>query len=286
MDMIYTFRTFTSITLLLIAFLSHGQSFSIVSLESLPTDLTASTQARTDLNGKKCGLVKVQCVLDGINFAGNVIGNIEHTEGEYWVYVTDGTRQLSVRHPRLLPLDVEFTSSSLGCIKSATTYRLVLSIPEAIYSSVVVHNNDAITRSITQSNGVESINTTIFGTVTDRKDGEPLIGCTVLIKDTRNGIACDFDGNFTLKNIKPGATLQVSYVGYKQKEITFTGKIPPHFNVTLKQGHGKEKEEFFYDPNDRAEYFDLKGNKLPQRPSKKGTYIRVVDSEAEKFTVN
>ncbi len=133
MDMTYAFRTFTSITLLLISFLSHGQSFSIVSLESLPTDLTASIQTRTDLNGKKCGLVKVQCVLDGINFAGNIIGNIEYKEGEYWVYVTDGTKQLSVRHPRLLPLDVEFASSLHDGIKTATTYRLVLSIPEAIY---------------------------------------------------------------------------------------------------------------------------------------------------------
>lgn len=76
--------------------LSYGQSFSIVSLESLPTDLTASTQSRVDLNGKRCGLVKVQCVLDGILFSGNIIGDVVHKDGEYWVYLTDGSTYINI----------------------------------------------------------------------------------------------------------------------------------------------------------------------------------------------
>lgn len=240
----------------------YSQSFSIVSLESVPMDLTASTQSRADLNGKRCGLVKVQCVLDGIKFTGNIIGSVEHKEGEYWVYLTEGSRHLSVKHPKLLPIEVEFTSSLYDGIKSASTYRLVLSIPEATYSSVLMHNTDAVTAPISQPNDIQTVNTTISGIVTDRKSGEPLIGCTVLLKNTQNGTYCDIDGNFTLNNIKPGETLQVSYVGYKQKEITFTGKIPSNYNIALKEGHGKGKEEYFYDPNDSAEYFDLKENKL------------------------
>lgn len=263
----------------------YSQSFSIVSLESLPMDLTASTQSRVDLNGKRCGLVKVQCVLDGIKFTGNIIGSVEHKEGEYWVYLIEGSRHLSVKHPKLLPIEVEFTSSLYDGIKSASTYRLVLSIPEATYSSVLMHNTDAVTAPISQPNDIQTVNTTISGTVTDRKSGEPLIGCTVLLKNTQNGTYCDIDGNFTLNNIKPGETLQVSYVGYKQKEITFTGKIPLNYNIALKEGHGKEKEEYFYDPNDSAEYFDLKGNKLSQRPSKRGMYIRLANGKAEKLTI-
>lgn len=124
--------------LLQMSLFSTGQSFSIVSLESLPMDLTASTQFRADLNGKRCGLVKVQCVLDGIKFTDNIIGSVEHKEGEYWVYLTEGSRHLSVKHPKLLPIEVEFTSSLYDGIKSASTYRLVLSIPEATYSSVLM----------------------------------------------------------------------------------------------------------------------------------------------------
>ena len=273
-------------TFIIIGFALYGQSFSIVSLESLPTDLTASTQSRVDLNGKRCGLVKVQCVLDGINFHGNIIGDVVHKDGEYWVYMTDGSKQLSIKHPMILTLDIDFLASLQSIIKAGNTYRLILSIPDALYNSILTQPTVTTTYSGDGSIAPESINTTISGIVTDRKEGEPLIGCTVLLKNTNNGTACDIDGNFTLKNIKPGATLQVSYVGYKQKEITFTGKIPPNYNITLKKGRGTEKEEYFYDPNDKADYFDLEGNKLPQRPSKKGTYIRVIDSSAEKFTIN
>ena len=57
---------------------------------------------------------------------------------------------------------------------------------------------------------------TVSGTVVDA-DG-PVIGATVLEKGTTNGTVTDIDGNFTL-NVQPGATLVISYVGYKTQEI-------------------------------------------------------------------
>ena len=38
-------------------------------------------------------------------------------------------------------------------------------------------------------------------------------------KGTSNGTVTDLDGKFSL-NVKPGATLVVSYVGYKSQQIT------------------------------------------------------------------
>ena len=46
----------------------------------------------------------------------------------------------------------------------------------------------------------------------------PLIGATVMEKGTSNGTVTDFNGNFSL-NVKPGATLVISYVGYESQEI-------------------------------------------------------------------
>lgn len=87
-------------------------------------------------------------------------------------------------------------------------------------------------------------------------------------------------------NVQNNSTLEISYVGHKRMVITFTGKIPPQFNVTLKYGKGIEREEYFYDPKDQSQYFDLSGNALSSRPSKKGTYIRVVTKDKpEKFTI-
>lgn len=48
--------------------------------------------------------------------------------------------------------------------------------------------------------------------------GEPLIGASVMVKGTSEGVATDIDGRFTL-NVPMGATLVVSYVGYKTQEV-------------------------------------------------------------------
>ena len=69
------------------------------------------------------------------------------------------------------------------------------------------------------------------GQVTDSQG--PLIGATVMEKGTSNGTVTDFEGNFLL-NVKPGATLVISYVGYVAQEI----KAGDNVRVTLKEdGH-------------------------------------------------
>lgn len=62
--------------------------------------------------------------------------------------------------------------------------------------------------------------TLITGQVVDQ-NSDPLIGASVKIKDTSTGVPTDIDGNFKL-NVKIGATLVVSYIGYETKEV----KVP------------------------------------------------------------
>lgn len=58
----------------------------------------------------------------------------------------------------------------------------------------------------------------VSGTVTDN-NGEPIIGATVLVVgQSGNGTVTDIDGNFTLQ-AKPGSTLSISYIGYKNQEV-------------------------------------------------------------------
>ena len=64
---------------------------------------------------------------------------------------------------------------------------------------------------------------TATGTVLDNT-GETVIGASVVVKGTTNGVVTDIDGNFSLQNVKKGAILQVSYVGYKTQEVTWNGK--------------------------------------------------------------
>ena len=56
----------------------------------------------------------------------------------------------------------------------------------------------------------------VTGRVSDSQGA--LIGATVMEKGTSNGTVTDFNGQFSL-NVKPGATLVISYVGYVSQEL-------------------------------------------------------------------
>ena len=60
--------------------------------------------------------------------------------------------------------------------------------------------------------------TTATGVVEDSSTGEPIIGASILEVGTTNGTITDFDGNFSLQ-VSSGATLQISYMGYKTQEL-------------------------------------------------------------------
>ena len=62
----------------------------------------------------------------------------------------------------------------------------------------------------------------VSGQVVDQS-GESLIGATVRVKGTQGGSVTDMDGNFTL-DVPSNATLTVSYVGYKDRDIAVRGR--------------------------------------------------------------
>ncbi len=74
---------------------------------------------------------------------------------------------------------------------------------------------------------------TLTGVITDKSTKEGLIGATVLLIGTYKGASTDFNGKYTITNIKPGDySIRVSYVGYKEK--VFNGiRIPKEGTVTL-----------------------------------------------------
>ena len=57
----------------------------------------------------------------------------------------------------------------------------------------------------------------ITGKVVDAA-GMPIIGANIMEKGTLNGTITDLDGNFSLE-VKPGAVLLVSYIGYNEQAI-------------------------------------------------------------------
>jgi TonB-linked SusC/RagA family outer membrane protein len=62
------------------------------------------------------------------------------------------------------------------------------------------------------------INKNIKGKVIDEK-GQPLPGSSVMVKGTKTGSVTDANGEFELNNIPDDATLVVSFIGYKAKDV-------------------------------------------------------------------
>ncbi len=69
----------------------------------------------------------------------------------------------------------------------------------------------------------------VTGVVKDAA-GEPVIGASILVVGTTNGTITDIDGNFNL-NVAADATLQISYIGYKEEVIPINGQT--NLQVTL-----------------------------------------------------
>jgi len=64
--------------------------------------------------------------------------------------------------------------------------------------------------------------TKLTGKVVDETN-QPLPGASVVVKGTKIGASSDFDGNFTLETSVASGALQVSFVGYETKSVTFKG---------------------------------------------------------------
>lgn len=62
----------------------------------------------------------------------------------------------------------------------------------------------------------------VRGQIVDEQ-GEPLLGATVRVKDSSLGTTTDLDGNFQLE-VPGNAILQISYVGYKEREVAVRGR--------------------------------------------------------------
>lgn len=65
-------------------------------------------------------------------------------------------------------------------------------------------------------------NLEIKGKVLEEGTNMPLPGVSVLIKNTSQGTATDFDGLFTLKNVPSGSTLVFTSIGFAAQEVVVT----------------------------------------------------------------
>ena len=103
-----------------------AQKAEVDSFEPVPMDVTAQQHSRLDLHGEKCAVVKVRVIADDVAFKGNLIGEPVEIPGEYWIYLTDGTKQVQILSRSFLPFMYYFAEP----LKGGVTYVLTLQAPQ------------------------------------------------------------------------------------------------------------------------------------------------------------
>ena len=104
-----------------------AQSISVKSFRPLPEDLTARVDPVTNDNGQTCALVKIVTTERGFSFEPDALGMCgsvdESQKGEVWIWVSPGSRRLTIKHDKLGVLrGYEYPVA----IESACTYEMVL----------------------------------------------------------------------------------------------------------------------------------------------------------------
>lgn len=94
---------------------------------------------------------------------------------------------------------------------------LILRFREAVLMSLLLLSSISL-------NAAGDPRISVSGTVTSESDGEPLIGVSILIKGTNDGVATDLDGRYTLHASK-GDVLVLSSIGYLTTEVKVENNV-------------------------------------------------------------
>ena len=118
-----------------------AQKLSVESFVLVPTDITAQTEGRKDLNGDVCALVKISFVGDVADVEGNVIKPLVKRNNETWAFMTQESRQMKVVTKDYLPLMVTFGDYGIEKLQSNRTYVLTLAKPSGVQELVDAGGN-------------------------------------------------------------------------------------------------------------------------------------------------
>ena len=117
------------------------------------------------------------------------------------------------------------------CRKRGLSNKKILTV--VAISTLLLSSGNVIATQTTIDDSLrvtEQLQTQIVNGLVVDVNGEPVIGASVVEKGTTNGGITDINGKFTL-NVKPGSTLQISFVGYQTQEVKATKTV----KVVLKE---------------------------------------------------
>ena len=114
---------FCGLFMLLSTFL-YGQEL-VPTFKMMEKDLLARTQPRLDLNEVPCAIVRVSAAdIDTYTFEGNIIGDVIYQSGEALVYMTKGSRNITIKSNKFGMIRYEFGMK----LEKQVVYKLDLKV--------------------------------------------------------------------------------------------------------------------------------------------------------------
>lgn len=119
---------------------------SVASFQQLNNDVTAFINPVRDLNGEACALIKVVAPSDFAFSTPLGIVKREDKTGEIWLWLPEGTRKLTIKHPEWGVLrDYELPTK----LESHITYEMRLNYPQPPVAAI--HDTITLTKTITDT---------------------------------------------------------------------------------------------------------------------------------------
>lgn len=103
----------------------------VKNFEEATASLKSRTEARYDQNDVAAALIKVRYPKPGARFEAKMglVGDAEYREGEYWVYLPTGTKDLTIFLPEIPPMTVVFADFGIRSVLSKVTYNMEFEFP-------------------------------------------------------------------------------------------------------------------------------------------------------------
>ena len=122
---------FTTILVVTFKLSACAQKLEVKEFRLEANDPAATQFAVKDYNNQNCALIIVGLAVDNVTFEGNIIKQERKENGEYWVYITDGSMDFQINTKEYLPEAVNFKMLGAGItsVEGGRTYRMNVEHP-------------------------------------------------------------------------------------------------------------------------------------------------------------
>lgn len=212
---------------------TQAQNFSVSSFRMLPNDVSAFVNPVRDLNGEACALIKVVAPADFAFSSPLGIVSRKDEVGEIWLYLPQGTKSLTIKHPEWgVVRDYKLGKP----LEGRMTYEMKLNMPQLAQSEQ--HDTIVLTKTIVDTVTIDKpkvhtpLSTHILLTSAWHQDG-PSWGIMATMM-WRHGFFVHASSDLKSLGKTIGTCDKEGYVAGNSVKPYYTGKMRhSHYTVTL-----------------------------------------------------